>query len=275
MDKIALCYREAEHSHTSRGRDGLLLNLVRDNVESLGLDTIEIEVDTLTRGYLEKYSLIFSMYRSRNSLQALARAQNGTPCINGPLETMKTMRKQLYSVFCELDLPRPRTLWTDLRHFIPQNYPFWLKRSDYHHIHPNDVVYIANYRDLLRAKEHFSAIGHHWVFCQDHIDGDCVKVYGVYNRVDNNLSYLDTRPAVAPDILQKIRGLILSIQKLALIEVFGGDVVVNGADVRIVDFNSWPSFATCMESGAAAIVDYGVGLLNRNGAVFVDGPKRT
>ena len=263
LKKIGFCYREPLHSHGSYGNDKVILDMVQEKIRDYGYEASVIDLTNPRNLEFDKYLLVFSMCRSLDNLSILAkRKKKGPVFVNEPLSTIMTLRENLYKVFKKLKLYIPRTSSISIENEqYDFDFPFWMKRKDYHHIFSEDVVLVRNNDEYEKAKSYFRSIGYRKVFIQDHIIGKKIKFYGIYSRISKEIIFFKTAQSISKEMEDLIKQIVLTIQKRVSIEVFGGDVIIDKSSVYIVDFNSWPSFKACPEEGAQAIADYGMSLI--------------
>lgn len=272
MKKIAFYPREKIHSKGNIGYDRVILNMVENKIKSYGYKVKSLNTDAIEYTNFEDYSLIFSMSRTIDNLHILEETilddddNHKIPIINKPESTSLTLRKTLYDIIKNLGLPIPEFHLInpyDLDERI--KFPFWLKRTDYHHINTNDVFFVDNSVGCKEAEKHFYIAGYDEVIYQKNIPGMSVKFYGVYKLENKKISFFATYPQIPQKHSDNIKEIVLILQSKLKLEIFGGDVIVNNDGVFIIDFNSWPSFKYCSVAAAEAIADYGREILETNG----------
>jgi hypothetical protein len=101
----------------------------------------------------------------------------------------------------------------------------------------------------------------------EHLLGDLVKFYGVagsdffYWFYPNDMSHskfgwekINGQAIGIPFDLEELKSMCDEAAKVLGIYVYGGDCVVEAnGDVKIIDFNDWPSFAPCRSDAAVHI----------------------
>lgn len=159
-------------------------------------------------------------------------------------------------------------------------FPAWLKRGDSCAQRREDVSFVRNQEELRSAIASFCRRGIRSAVLSVHLAGDVVKFYGVadtpffewyYPTLGHRHSKFGLEEINGPAMqfpfdVQALKKEADRLASLALTPVYGGDGIVS-ADGRfkIIDFNDWPSFSSCSDRAAEAIVSYILKHINEYG----------
>lgn len=150
-------------------------------------------------------------------------------------------------------------------------FPAWLKRGDSCAQQREDVSFVRNPEALRSAIASFRRRGIGSAVLSRHLPGDVVKFYGVADTPFFEWYYPTLGGGHSKFGLEEINGPAHEfpfdaaglkreadrLAALALTPVYGGDCIVDAAGrFRIIDFNDWPSFSSCADRAAEAIVSY-------------------
>ena len=143
----------------------------------------------------------------------------------------------------------------------------WIKRGDFHAMHKEDVSYVRHSEEAQEVLQEYFLRGIKRAVINVHLVGDLIKFYGVrgtnyffwFYPFDKGHSKYGHEA-----INGKSQGLKFDLKYLKEIcnraadelniEIYGGDCIVGEeGDVKIIDFNDWPSFAPCRNDAAPHI----------------------
>lgn len=159
-------------------------------------------------------------------------------------------------------------------------FPAWLKRGDSCAQRREDVSFVRNTEELRSAVASFRRRGIASAVLSRHIVGDVVKFYGVADTPFFEWYYPTLGHRHSKFGLEEINGParqfpfdVVALKReadrlaaLALTPVYGGDCIVEAdGTFRIIDFNDWPSFSSCADRAAEAIVSYIVKHIHKYG----------
>lgn len=214
---------------------------------------------------------IFGMYRGIETIHLLDELEMlyHIPAINPSWGIHSTIRKNLTLVLQTSGIPIPETQIVDTNFLFDDsiNYPCWLKRGDACAQVREDVVYAANSEQAQAALQAFRRRGilRDIVVCE-HLEGDLVKFYGVEGTDFFQWDYasrgyskfgLEAHNGVEhgyPFSVNTLHSIATRTAQILKLPIYGGDCVVSSTgEIRIIDFNDWPSFSHFRESAAKAI----------------------
>lgn len=128
----------------------------------------------------------------------------------------------------------------------------WVKRGDVHATEADDVVRAQDGSQIRAALARFRQRGVARVVIQQHVPGTVVKFYGVRGGFFFHVPP-DSGLVLSDDIIHRMEVLGAAAARVLDVDVYGGDCVVDGGSLVIIDLNDWPSYARCRFSAAAAI----------------------
>ena len=217
---ILLVHRSTRYTK-GRSNDRLLLEAVGRNLQEEGFHITETSEETLTEETLRRpLRCVLSMARSPQALRRLGDCP--WPVVNAPEAILRAARRS--------DEGAPP--------------PCWVKRNGYSE-DPADVIFAPTEEARQKAVEAMRSRGISDIVCQHHREGQEVKFYGV------------GRSFFCPEGLTALRDKALEAAAEKGLGIWGGDAVIGAdGDIHIIDFNDWPSFSSCREEAAKAIVHY-------------------
>ena len=255
------------------GNDAAIFNGTTDYLREKGYEiTIYSEQTFLTSH--EHPERIFTMMRNRQAVERLRQMEEeGCISVNSASGIENCERERMTLLFEEHHIPHPQSIIANTRdNIIPllEGHGFtscWLKRGDFHAIHREDVTYIRHPEEVQEMLAEYALRGIERVVINEHLDGDLIKFYGVsdssfffwFYPFDNSHSKFgyetvngETRGI--PFSEEELRDLCNRTSEALGLTVYGGDCIVSPDNqMRIIDFNDWPSFAPCRKSAIPAI----------------------
>jgi len=143
----------------------------------------------------------------------------------------------------------------------------WIKRSDFHAIHREDVAYARHPEEVQGLLAEYALRGIDRVVINEHLDGDLIKFYGVagasffyrfypFEKRHSKFGWeeINGKAKEIPFDDEKLRDICRKAAEVLQLIVYGGDCIVSPDGViHIIDFNDWPSFAPCRNEAIPAI----------------------
>lgn len=240
--------REVRFSPNREQSDAAILAAVAACLERAGhsVDTVPENVLTDTDGY----DGIFQMARSSAALDILDRAD--VPVTNTS-QAVRNCGRIAQTRLLEGLIPESMVCHGSADGW--NRWPCWIKRGDSHAVNENDVAFVHS---LSQCSGDF--------VLQSHAPGFLVKFYGVRGTgiVDCYAAgvkdgkfglerYNDSPEGRFIDMDMLTDTAVKASDRLG-VDVYGGDAVVaEDGNMKIIDFNDWPSFRTCTVGAARAI----------------------
>lgn len=266
---IVCIYREQRFSPSSVEKDKAIMDAVASGLRTKGHDVSVVEAESLRHDDIAGADTIFSMARDSSVLAMLEMEQKrGAMVINSPYGiSLCTYRSRLDELLRQEGIAVP-----------PQHGPdgVWVKRGDGSAEIKDDVVLCHSPKEIEDAIDRMRQRGITSWIQQAHIPGDLVKFYGVAGELFS-FSYptdsghskfgLESANGAARHYAFDANALQHEAEKISSltgVTVYGGDAVVTASGgFFIIDFNDWPTFSSCRDAAADAIVHYS-GLTTHN-----------
>lgn len=262
--------RGNEYSPNHVGNDAAIFQGTAHELEKKGFDVVICPEKQFVEENLEA-DIIFDMARDRATVNRLKELEDkGALVVNSAYGIDNCVRKEMTELLIANGVPHPESfiIPTDGA-FTPDVFPCWIKRGNSHAIVKEDVVYVECKEEAEHVMADFRRRGIPVAVVNEHLVGDLVKFYGVLGP-DFFYTFYPSEQSHSKFGLEAIngetRGYPFDVKKLqeygnraatALdVPIYGGDCVVSKTgEIRIIDFNDWPSFARCREEAAPKIAE--------------------
>ncbi|HAD01294.1 MAG: hypothetical protein PHY27_03080 [Parabacteroides sp.] len=274
QNKIAGIVRGNCYSPNHVGNDAAVFNETIRHLELAGYEvTTYTEEDVLNREVLEP--VIFTMARSKEVVEKLKEYENrGAVVVNSGYGISNCTREQMTRLLVDNNIPHPRSIITPTKdHHIAQRLKeegmdnCWIKRGDFHAIHREDVTYVRHIEEAEGILSEYALRGIPNAVINEHLVGDLVKFYGVAGSDFFYWFYpfnMNHSKFGHEQINGKATGIAFSVEDMHAIcersaqvlkvKIYGGDCIISPeGEIRIIDFNDWPSFAPCRDQAAPHI----------------------
>ena len=274
QNKIAGIVRGNCYSPNHVGNDAAVFNETIRHIELAGYEvTTYTEEDVLNREVLEP--VIFTMARSKEVVEKLKEYENrGAVVVNSGYGISNCTREQMTRLLVDNNIPHPRSIITPTKdHHIAQRLKeegvdnCWIKRGDFHAIHREDVTYVRHIGEAEGILSEYALRGIPNAVINEHLVGDLVKFYGVAGSDFFYWFYpfnMNHSKFGHEQINGKATGIAFSVEDMHAIcersaqvlkvKIYGGDCIISPeGEIRIIDFNDWPSFAPCRDQAAPHI----------------------
>lgn len=217
---------------------------------------------------------IFHMARGCETLDRLKELEdNHASVINTTPSIRNCRRDRLTSILLQNGIPYPDSFIIDATGSIEERLrqtgmeSCWLKRSDAHTTHPEDIGFAPTADAARRLLASFAARGIGQVIVNRHLPGDVIKFYGVEGEPffywcyptskgldkfgNERINGTTTR---IPFEEEALRDIASHAARLLGLCIYGGDAIVSpDGSVYLVDINDWPSFSPCLHEAVAHI----------------------
>lgn len=262
--------RGSEYSPNHVDNDAAIYNKVVEELRKLGC-----KVDSYTEKEFVKCNvegeIIFDMARDAATIQRLKDLEDkGALVINSAYGIDNCVRKPMTELLISHNVPHPTSIIvkTD-EEYQGEFFPCWLKRGNSHAMVKEDVSYAANREEACAILEDFRKRGIPEAVVNEHLQGDLIKFYGVQGT-DFFYWFYPGPCSHSKFGLEKINGEAKGIPfkvsdlkkysdmaaEVLNVPIYGGDcVVLPNGDVKIIDFNDWPSFARCRNEAGVKIAE--------------------
>ena len=266
------------------GNDAAIFTGVTGYIRENGFDVnVLSEQEFLSAS--ENPERVFTMLRNKSAIKRLQQwEEEGCIAVNSAFGIENCEREHLTRLLTEHNIPYPSSIIVDTHeNVIPlleqHNYSScWLKRSDFHAIHREDVTYARHPEEVQGMLAEYALRGIDRVVINEHLEGDLIKFYGVagtsffywFYPFDNKHSKfgfekINGKSKGIPFKEEELHDICDRAAKTLQLTVYGGDCIVSpdGA-IHIIDFNDWPSFAPCREEAVPVIGNVIINQLTTN-----------
>lgn len=268
--KVIGISRSSEYSPNHVDNDAAILEVVAEKLRDKGCE-VEIWPEKEFVSKQIRTEFIFNMARDRSTIEYLKQLEdNGSVVVNSAYGIANCMRKSMTELLIRNGFAHPVSFIvpTDGK-FTPELFPCWIKRGDSHAMVKEDVVYVECKEEAEQVLADFHSRGISEAVINEHLSGDLVKFYGVQGT-DFFFSFYPTDACHSKLGLEIFNGetcgypfdkelLYQYSSKLAEImnvPIYGGDCIISSTgEIRIIDFNDWPSFARCREEAGMKIAE--------------------
>ena len=272
---IAGIRRGNQFSPNHIGNDAAIFSLTAEQLRKKGYLVNEYtESDLLTKDIPE--DVLFNMVRDWYSIRKLQHFEDGGRLvINSGYGIENCTREKMTRLFIAANIPYPRSiiLRTD-------EYPVaaleeagfdncWIKRSDFHAIHREDVTYVRHLEEAKSILKEYAIRGIETAVINEHLVGDLVKFYGVagsdffYWFYPSNMKHskfgyekINGTAHEFPFDKSYLHQICNEAAKVLNVQIYGGDCIIDEDGlIRLIDFNDWPSFAPCRSQAVPYIAE--------------------
>lgn len=270
---IAGVQRQQTYSPNHIGNDAAIFRLTAKHLKQMGCVVNEYtEADLIVHTPSE--SVIFNMVRDGTSVKKLQELEDkGVRVINSGYGIENCTRGKMTEILIQHQIPHPKslivsTLEDNMELIAEAGFETsWIKRGDFHAIHREDVTYVRHQEEAVGILKEYALRGIESAVINEHLKGDLVKFYGVYNT-DFYYWFYPTSNHHSKFGLEQIngsaRGYAFDLNELKKISnraaqalnthIYGGDcIIAEDGTIRLIDFNDWPSFAPCRKEAAPYI----------------------
>lgn len=268
--------RAGAYSPNHIGNDAAILNAVTEQLRKRGCEVNIYSEEQFINGNVSE-DIIVNMCRERRSIDLLQKLEDeGRLVINSGYGIENCTRERMTRILMGHNIPYPESLMVDTDEVVKGKLVkggfsrCWIKRGDFHAMHKEDVSYVRYPEEAQEVLQEYFLRGIKRAVINKHLVGDLIKFYGVsgsrffywFFPFDEGHSKYGHEA-----INGKSRGLEFDKEKMHRIcqeasdvldvKIYGGDCIISPeGDIRIIDFNDWPSFAPCRDAAAPHIAKY-------------------
>lgn len=270
---IAGILRAGAYSPNHIGNDTAIFNAVADQLRKRGCLVNIYSEDQFNKNGV-KEEIILNMCRERESIAQLQRLEDeGRLVINSGYGIENCTRERMTRILLGNNIPYPESLIVNTNENVKPLInkagfqSCWIKRGDFHAMHKEDVSYCRHADEAQEVLQEYFYRGITRAVINVHLVGDLIKFYGIkgspffywfYPFDEGHSKYgleqINGRSQGLPFDEEHLKDICNRAAEELNTVVYGGDCIV-GADgeVRIIDFNDWPSFAPCRDEAAPHI----------------------
>ena len=270
---IAGIMRAGAYSPNHIGNDAAIFNAVAENLRKRGCIVNIYSEDQFIAGNVTE-NIIVNMCREQKSIALLQKMEDeGRLIINSGYGIENCTRERMTRILVGSNIPYPESLIVNTNEGVKEaleNAGFtqcWIKRGDFHAMHKEDVSFVRHPQEAQELLQEYFLRGINRAVINKHLVGDLVKFYGVqgtpfffwfYPFDLGHSKYgheaINGKSQGIKFDLEKMKQICQSASEVLDVKIYGGDCIVSPeGDIRIIDFNDWPSFAPCRDEAAPHI----------------------
>lgn len=271
--KIAGIMRAGAYSPNHIGNDAAIFNLTAEQLRKRGCEVRVYSEEQLIAGEVTE-DIVLDMCREQSSIAILQQMQDrGALVINSGYGIENCTRERMTRILVGSNIPYPESLIVNTNEvvkdaLVKNNFSrCWIKRGDFHAMHKEDVSYVRHAEEAQEVLQEYFLRGIKRAVINRHLDGDLIKFYGVYGTPffywfypfdEGHSKYgheaINGKARGIKFDLDYLKSICNSAAESLDVIIYGGDCIVSPeGEIRIIDFNDWPSFAPCRNDAAPYI----------------------
>ncbi|WP_288316747.1 hypothetical protein [uncultured Muribaculum sp.] len=270
---IAGIMRAGAYSPNHIGNDAAIFNAAADHLRKRGcIVNIYSEEQFIADEVTEP--VIVNMCREMKSIHKLQELeQKGALVINSGFGIENCTRERMTRILVGSNIPYPESLIVNTDEGVTATLKkagftqCWIKRGDFHAMHKEDVSYVRHPEEAQEVLQEYFLRGIKRAVINRHLVGDLIKFYGVqgtpfffwfypFDLGHSKYGYeaINGKSQGLEFDKEKLRAICQNASEVLDVKVYGGDCIISPeGDIRIIDFNDWPSFAPCRQEAAPHI----------------------
>ena len=270
---IAGIMRAGAYSPNHIGNDAAIFNAAADQLRKRGCE-VNIYSEEQFNSDKVKERIILNMCREQESIKRLQDMEDdGCIVINSGYGIENCTRERMTRILLGNGIPYPNSVIVNTDEAVIDQLKkaginnCWIKRGDFHAMHKEDVSYVRHAEEAQEVLQEYFYRGIKRAVINIHLVGDLIKFYGIngspffywfYPFDEGHSKYgLEAINGKSKGIKfdeDHLKKICSDAADALGVEIFGGDCIVSPeGDIRIIDFNDWPSFAPCRDEAAPFI----------------------
>ncbi|MBQ2839705.1 MAG: hypothetical protein IKL11_00440 [Muribaculaceae bacterium] len=270
---IAGVMRAGAYSPNHIGNDAAIFNVVAEHLRKRGCIVNVYSEEQLIAGKVTE-NIIVNMCREQKSIALLQQLEDeGKIVINSGYGIENCTRERMTRILIGSNIPYPESLMVNTNEGIKDALEkagftqCWIKRGDFHAMHKEDVSFVRHPEEAQELLQEYFLRGIPRAVINKHLVGDLVKFYGVqgtpfffwfYPFDLGHSKYgheaINGKSQGIEFDVENMRQICQNASEVLDVKIYGGDCIVSPeGDIRIIDFNDWPSFAPCRIEAAPHI----------------------
>ena len=271
--KIAGIMRAGAYSPNHIGNDAAIFNLTCAQLRKRGCEVKVYSEEDFIAGAVDEH-IILNMCREQRSITLLQQREDaGDLVINSGYGIENCTRERMTRILMGCNIPYPESLIVNTDEVVKDALvkarfsQCWIKRGDFHAMHKEDVSYCRHPEEAQEVLQEYFLRGIKRAVINRHLVGDLIKFYGVrdtpffhwfYPFDEGHSKYgheaVNGKSQGLPFDKELMKHICQQAADTLDVRIYGGDCIVSPeGDIRIIDFNDWPSFAPCRNEAAPHI----------------------
>lgn len=284
--KIAGIMRAGVFSPNHIGNDSTIFNIVADQLRKRGCEVNVYSEDRFINQDITE-DIIVNMCREQRSIAKLQQLEDaGALVINSGYGIENCTRERMTRILLGSNIPFPESIMVNTDEGVRETLrrasmtPCWIKRGDFHTMHKEDVTYVRHAEEAQEVLQEYFLRGIKRAVISRHLEGDLIKFYGIagtsfffwFYPFDSDYSKYGKEKANGKSrgfafVEERLKAICAKAADVLDVKIYGGDCVVSPeGEIRIIDFNDWPSFAPCRQEAATQIAKYIMGAIKERQA---------
>ena len=270
---IAGIMRAGAYSPNHIGNGPAIFNAAADHLRKRGcIVNIYSEEQFIADEVTEP--VIVNMCREMKSIHKLQELeQKGALVINSGFGIENCTRERMTRILVGSNIPYPESLIVNTDEGVTATLKkagftqCWIKPAAFNPMHKEDVSYVRHPEEAQEVLQEYFLRGIKRAVINRHLVGDLIKFYGVqgtpfffwfYPFDLGHSKYgheaINGKSQGLEFDKEKLRAICQNASEVLDVKVYGGDCIISPeGDIRIIDFNDWPSFAPCRQEAAPHI----------------------
>ena len=270
---IAGIMRAGAYSPNHIGNDAAIFNATADQLRKRGCTVNFYSEEQFNSGKV-KERVILNMCREQESIKRLQDMEDdGCIVVNSGYGIENCTRERMTRILMGHNIPYPDSVIVNTDEAVVSQLRkaginnCWIKRGDFHAMHKEDVSYVRHAEEAQEVLQEYFYRGIKRAVINRHLVGDLIKFYGIHNspfffwfypfdegHSKYGLEAINGKSKGIDFDIERLKGICHDAAEALGVEVYGGDCIVSPeGDIRIIDFNDWPSFAPCRNEAAPFI----------------------
>lgn len=271
--EIAGIMRAGAYSPNHIGNDAAIFNAAAEQLRKRGY-VVNIYSEEQFNANDVKEDVILNMCREQASIVKLQKLEDeGKLVINSGYGIENCTRERMTRILLGSGIPYPDSLIVNTDEAIKPQLKksgfqsCWIKRGDFHAMHKEDVSYVRHPEEAQEVLQEYFLRGIKRAVINVHLVGDLVKFYGVkgtpffywfypFDEGHSKYGYeaINGKSKGIKFDEKEMKKICQRAAEELNVEIYGGDCIVSpDGEMRIIDFNDWPSFAPCRTEAAPHI----------------------
>ncbi len=270
---IAGIMRAGAYSPNHIGNDAAIFNATADQLRKRGC-TVNIYSEEQFNSGKVKERVILNMCREQESIKRLQDMEDdGCIVVNSGYGIENCTRERMTRILMGHNIPYPDSVIVNTDEAVVNQLRkagisnCWIKRGDFHAMHKEDVSYVRHAEEAQEVLQEYFYRGIKRAVINRHLVGDLIKFYGIHNspfffwfypfdegHSKYGLEAINGKSKGIDFDIERLKDICHGASEALGVEIYGGDCIVSPeGDIRIIDFNDWPSFAPCRNEAAPFI----------------------
>ncbi|MDE6653900.1 MAG: hypothetical protein K2K37_05885 [Muribaculaceae bacterium] len=271
--KIAGIMRAGAYSPNHIGNDAAIFNIAAEQLRKRGC-IVNVYSEEQFAADMVTEDIIVNMCREQRSISKLQQLEDqGALVINSGYGIENCTRERMTRILIGSNIPYPKSLIVNTNESVKELLDAngfqqcWIKRGDFHAMHKEDVSYVRHTEEAQEILQEYFLRGIQRAVINIHLEGDLVKFYGVqgtpffywfypFDAGHSKYGYeaINGKAKGIPFDKARLTDMCDKASEALDVKIYGGDCIVSPeGDIRIIDFNDWPSFAPCRQEAGPHI----------------------